>query len=96
MTDEIEVVEKKSLKVLPLPGTTHCRIAWTNGGEVPASISGSYTTPYMAKQAILAWYAANDRQEQMLAPVEVVTLNDVLEREEEKRKPKAKREASPI
>lgn len=50
---------QKAFRIEPVPQSAMVRIVWEGGGEVPAELSGSYTSPLAAKQHISAWSAAN-------------------------------------
>lgn len=82
---------KKALRIEPIPQSAMVRIVWEGGGEVPASLSGSYTSPLVAKQAIATWEAVH-RDE----PVVVVVKREEDEKkQQQKEKPTAK-EISPL
>ena len=53
--------EQRSLRIEQAPASSLVRIVWNGGGEVPAALQGTYTTPTAAKQAIAVWEAQNKR-----------------------------------
>lgn len=55
MANEKKAVERKVIRLEPVPGSSLCRFAWNGGGELPVALSGSYTGPAMAYQALTAY-----------------------------------------
>lgn len=55
----------RSLRIERVPATTLVCIKWNGGGEVPAQLSGSYSSAAQAKFAIAAWQAANPDKEEV-------------------------------
>lgn len=53
----------RSLRIEKVPSTTLYCIKWNGGGEVPADLSGYYTTTGAAQEAINIWKKLNDREE---------------------------------
>lgn len=53
----------RSLRIEKVPATTLVRIVWNGGGEVPAVLSGNYTSALQARFAIESWKAAAGREE---------------------------------
>lgn len=53
----------RSLRIEKVPATTLVCIKWNGGGEVPAVLSGTYTSHAAAKLAIDVWKAQNGREE---------------------------------
>ncbi len=53
----------RSLRIEKVPATTLLRIVWNGGGEVPAPLTGTYTSHTMARQAIEVWKSVNGREE---------------------------------
>lgn len=53
----------RSLRIEKVPATTLVRVVWNGGGEVPAVLSGTYTSPLAAKRAIEVWKAQSGRTE---------------------------------
>lgn len=56
-------MEKRTLRIEPVPATALVRIAWNGGGEVPAAISGYYTSTKDAQRAIDIWSTNQGRPE---------------------------------
>lgn len=52
----------KRFVIEPVLATSLVRVRFEGGGEVPASLSGSYTTPAAAQQAIDVYLADKGRQ----------------------------------
>lgn len=48
----------RTLRIEPVPASTLCRIVWNGGGEVPAVLSGHFTSPAAAKMHIDSWLAS--------------------------------------
>lgn len=46
------MAEKKILRLELVPQTALLRFAWNGGGELPASLSGYFTSTVAAKQAL--------------------------------------------
>lgn len=53
----------RSLRIEKVPSTTLVCVKWNGGGEVPAALSGTYTSPAAAKQAIAVWQAVNGKED---------------------------------
>lgn len=53
----------RSLRIEKVPATTLYCIKWNGGGEVPAMLSGNYTSQHAAKLAIAVWKSTADREE---------------------------------
>lgn len=62
------MTDKRTLRIEKVPASTLLRIVWNGGGEVPAALSGSYTSHLSAETAIKAWMAANDREVEIDSP----------------------------
>lgn len=63
------MTEKRSLKIEKVPATTLVCIKWNGGGEVPAMLTGNYTSPAAAKQAIRVWESLNEREVEVEEPI---------------------------
>jgi len=61
----------KNLRIEGDPGSALVRIVFEGGGELPASLSGKFTSPADAKRAIEVWKASKDGR-----PVEVKVKNE--------------------
>jgi hypothetical protein len=46
--------DKKTLRLESVPQTACVRFAWNGGGELPPALTGIYTSPATAKQALVA------------------------------------------
>lgn len=57
------MTNSKSLRIEKVPASTLLCIKWNGGGEVPAVLSGTYTSYYAANQAIKAWLAEQGDRE---------------------------------
>lgn len=55
--------DKRSLRIEKVPASTLVKIAWNGGGEVPAELSGTYTSYHSANMAIEVWKSNNKREE---------------------------------
>lgn len=53
----------RSLRIEKVPATTLVCVKWNGGGEVPAPLSGTYTSHAAARQAIDIWKSMNSREE---------------------------------
>lgn len=53
----------KILEVVSVPGNSLVQIRWSGGGEVPAELSGSFTSVGTAKARIQEWYARNPHRD---------------------------------
>ncbi len=53
--------EKRTLRIEKVPATSLLCIRWNGGGEVPAMLSGNYTSHAAAKQAIKVWQSLAER-----------------------------------
>lgn len=62
------MTEKRSLRIEKVPASTLVCIKWNGGGEVPAALSGHYTSYLQAKLAIDAWLADNDKEVVVVEP----------------------------
>lgn len=64
----------RSLRIERVPATTLVCIKWNGGGEVPALLSGNYTSHAAAKQAIVSWQATQpaEREVEVESPSEDV------------------------
>lgn len=62
------MTNSKSLRIEKVPASTLLCIKWNGGGEIPAVLSGTYTSYQTAKQAINAWMADNDRDVEVDKP----------------------------
>lgn len=51
----------RSLRIEKVPASTLVCIKWNGGGEIPAELSGHYTSHDAAKLAIEVWKAKNAR-----------------------------------
>ena len=58
----------RSLRIEKVPSTTLVCIKWNGGGEVPATLSGTYTSVALAQKAIDIWKATNDRDVEIESP----------------------------
>ena len=58
----------RSLRIEKVPATTLVCIKWNGGGEVPAVLSGTYTSVSLAQKAIDIWKATNDRDVEIESP----------------------------
>jgi hypothetical protein len=50
---------RKALILEPVPGGALLRFRWEGGGEVPAALSGQYTSVAVGRKAAAAWVAAD-------------------------------------
>lgn len=55
--------DKRSLRIEKVPATTMVCIKWNGGGEVPAALSGSFTSVALARQAINVWKLQGGRED---------------------------------
>ncbi len=53
----------KILEVEGLPNSALVRIKWSNGGELPSELQGSFTSVATAKARIAEWYARNPHRD---------------------------------
>ena len=53
----------RSLRIEKVPASTLLCIKWNGGGEVPAELSGYFTSQSAAKLAIEVWKQKNNRVE---------------------------------
>lgn len=60
--------EARSLRIEKVPATPLVRVVWNGGGEVPAELSGCYTSHAAAKQAIAEYSAKVGREIQEESP----------------------------
>lgn len=58
----------RSLRIEKVPAAALYCIKWNGGGEVPAVLSGHYTSPLAAQQAIDAWAASAEREVEVESP----------------------------
>ena len=45
----------KELQAFIEPGTSHYKLQWEGGGELPAELSGVYTSMSLVDSAVLTW-----------------------------------------
>lgn len=45
----------KELEAFIEPGTSHYKLQWNGGGELPAELSGVYTSMSLVDSAVLTW-----------------------------------------
>jgi hypothetical protein len=45
----------KELQAFIEPGTSHYKLQWDGGGELPAELSGVYTSMSLVDSAVLTW-----------------------------------------
>jgi len=60
----------KSLRIEKAPSAALYRIVWNNGGELPHTLRGSYTSRHAAELAIKVWSGLNDRDVEITLPEE--------------------------
>lgn len=61
----------RNFRIEPVPSSSLVRIVWEGGGEMPAKLSGGYTTPAKAKEAIAAWTDEQGREVEVVVKAEV-------------------------
>lgn len=57
--------EKKTLRLEAVPQSALCRFAWNGGGELPEALSGHYTSPASAYQALTTFNAQSKEPVQL-------------------------------
>lgn len=57
------MTEPRSLRIEKVPASTLVCIKWNGGGEVPAALSGNYTSRTAAQRDIELWKLMNGRED---------------------------------
>lgn len=58
----------RSLRIEKVPATTLVCIKWNGGGELPAELSGTYTSMAAARTAIAVWSGNEGREVEEESP----------------------------
>ena len=60
---------EKEIQAFVQPGTSHYKLQYEGGGELPAELSGAYTSLSIVDKAVLAWLG-KQKEEQKLNEAE--------------------------
>lgn len=61
-------MDKRTLRIEPVPATALVRVAWNGGGELPKALKGYYTSVKDAQRAIDVWSTNQSRPEVIVVP----------------------------
>jgi hypothetical protein len=61
-------MDKRTLRIEPVPATALVRVAWNGGGELPQALKGYYTSVKDAQRAIDVWSTNQSRPEVIVVP----------------------------